>query len=400
MRIGIDASRANLEQRTGTEWYAFHFIQAVFPYLRDDEVHLYVREPLRSEWGTIPSNVRVHVLHWLPGMLWTQCRLSWELLIHRVDVLFVPAHTVPFLAPKRTLTTLHDIGFEHTRELYGSERLGSKNFIGRVIDFCVRLVTFGHYGANEYDYHRFSARLAVSSCEKILTVSQYSKDDICTMYSVDPDKVIVIPNAYDREQFHSRVRDNVKSLRKAQQDVKVSPPYLITIGRIERKKNSLALVQAFERVISNPRHATLKLLMVGKPGFGYDEVMRYISTHNLSDRVVQTGWAAAENIPLLMAGAEAFIFPSLFEGFGIPVIEAMAVGTPVLCSNVTALPEVVGDAAELFDPANLEAMSRAILRVLEDTSYQEKLRERGFHRSREFSWDISARQLAGLLHKK
>lgn len=400
MRIGIDASRANLEQRTGTEWYAFALTRALFAHLRPtDVVRLYVREPLRPEWGSLPSNVQVRVLRWPPGFLWTQLRLSWELLIHRVDILFVPAHTIPFLAPRRTLTTLHDIGFEHERSLYGASALGPTPVSRRVLNVVVRLCTLGRYGASELDYHKFSARLAIRHCQSILTVSEYSKQDICQTYGLEPARVHVIPNACNAQAFNERVRDDASGMRAALERVGVHSPYLMTIGRVERKKNTLGLVRAFALLRKQPKYRNLQLLLVGKPGYGATEVQSYIDANaDLRESVVRPGWVEERDIPFLMAGAVVFVLPSFFEGFGIPVLEAMAVGTPVVCSHVTALPEVVGDAGILTDPHNPDAIAHAVQSILDDPALQQQLRVRGLARARTFSWERSAERLAQLMY--
>lgn len=396
MRIGIDASRANLAQRTGTEWYAFHLTRAFFPYLRpSDEVFLYVKEPLRPEWGSLPANVHVRVLRWPPRLLWTQLRLSWEMLWHRVDVLFVPAHTVPFITPRRTVTTLHDIGFMHAEQLYGMTSItASRRWL---LNALVRMFTLGRYGATELDYHRFSAKAALRRCATILTVSEYSKQDICATFNVDPARVRVIPNAYDRSLFNQTVRRDLKRIAAALQQSGVRQPYLMTIGRIEKKKNTLGLVQAFARLKERQQFVKMQLLLVGASGFGADEVRSACEQFGIAADVVQPGWLPEALIPSLMAGADAFVLPSLFEGFGIPVLEAMAVGTPVVCSNVTALPEVAGGAAELIDPKSVESLVDGLVRVTTNPAYGEELRAKGYQRVSLFSWESSAKLLADVL---
>lgn len=395
MRIGIDASRANLEQRTGTEWYAFHLTRAFFGYVRPaDDVRLYVREPLRPEWGTLPPNVQVRVLRWPPQFLWTQLRLSWELLWHRVDVLFVPAHTVPFLSPRRTVTTLHDVGFMHHETLYGRTALTPKGSL--LLSLLVRVLTFGRYGATELDYHRFSATLALKRCQTILTVSEYSKRDICETFKVDPVRVHVIPNAYNAAAFNPAVAADRPRLAAAFRAAGIRPPYIMTIGRIERKKNTLELVRAFAQLLQRPSFASHQLLLVGSPGLGSAEVFAAAETFGIRAKVVHPGWLPEELIPSLMAGAEVFVLPSHFEGFGIPVLEAMAVGTPVVCSNVTALPEVAGGAAELV-ARDASAIATGIVNVCEHPARATQLRQRGLQRVQDFSWELSAKLLVDIL---
>lgn len=395
MRIGIDASRANLAQRTGTEWYAFHLTRAFFSFIRpSDQVRLYVREPLRPEWGRLPANVQVRVLRWPPQLLWTQLRLSWELLWHRVDVLFVPAHTIPFISPRRTVTTLHDIGFMHAEALYDRTTIARQ---GKwLLNLLVRVLTLGKYAATELDYHRFSARLAVRRCSTILTVSAYSKRDICTTFSIETARVQVVPNAYDREAFNQSAAGNPAILAEAQQHAGVRQPYLMTIGRIEEKKNTAELVRAFVRLKQRPSFAAHQLLLVGSLGLGAAEVFAVAEAAGVSADVVHPGWLPERFIASLMAGAEAFVLPSRFEGFGIPVLEAMAVGTPVVCSNVTALPEVAGGAAELVTP-NARAIAEGIANVCEHPPRAAELRQRGLQRVQDFSWASSAKRLAEIL---
>jgi len=398
MRIGIDASRANLAQRTGTEWYAFHLTRAFFNELRPtDEVFLYVKEALRPEWGSLPANAHVRILRWPPRLLWTQLRLSWEMLWHHVDVLFVPAHTVPFVTAKRTITTLHDIGFMHAESLYGTAALVPKR--KWLLNAAVQLFTLGKYHATELDYHRFSAKLALQRCETILTVSEYSKNDICETFKVDPVRVHVVPNAYDRVLFNASVRQHQPAIAKALQLAGVRQPYLMTIGRIEKKKNTLGLVQAFARLKESVAFKEYQLLLVGSPGLGADEVRTACATLGVNTDVIQPGWLPEEYIPALMAGAEAFILPSLFEGFGIPVLEAMAVGTPVVCSSTTSLPEVAGDAAVLVPPNDVQAIADAVERICANSTFAEELRQRGYRRAADFSWEASAKQLAKIILK-
>ena len=298
-----------------------------------------------------------------------QLRLSWEMVFHRVDVLFVPAHTIPFIAPKRTVTTLHDIGFMHAE---------------------------GLYGVSERAYHRFSAKLALKHCSTILTVSEFSKQDICKTFTIDPGRIQVVPNAYDKKAFNREVRDDQKCMTEAQNLAGVHQPYLMTIGRIEKKKNTLGLVKAFAILKQQEKYKDYQLLLVGSEGLGAEEVRTACATLGIRADVIQPGWLAADVVPALMAGARAFVLPSFFEGFGIPVLEAMAVGTPVVCSNVTSLPEVSGGAAELVT-TDAQAIADGISRVCTNASYAEDLRQKGYDRVKAFSWESSAKLLAGII---
>ena len=398
MRIGIDASRANLLKKTGTEWYAFHLIRALFTALKpEDEVILYLKEEPLSDWGALPENFKFKILKWPPRFLWTLIRLSLEMVINPVDLLFVPAHIVPFFCPQKTITTLHDIGFEHSKELYGQKSIGKSGLLKHLLNFLVRFFTLGKYGANEYDYHRFSARLALSKSQRILTVSEFSKQDIIQTYKIDPGRVSVVPNAVDFSRFNETIRENPNKIAEIQANLDLVRPYLMALGRIEKKKNSLGLVKAFKILRQDIQFKNYKLLLVGTFGLGSEEVFEKIKEYNLSDQVICPGWIKAEYLPYVLAGAEAFVMPSFFEGFGVPVLEAMAVGTPVVCSNTASLPEVVDDSGMLVEPSDPNSICQGIKTVLTDQGLKSRLVQSGYKRAKLFSWEKSGQKLAEII---
>lgn len=399
MLIGIDASRANRENRTGTEWYAFHLIRALWPQLHSsDRVRLYVKEPLQKDWGELPNQVTVKILSWPPKFLWTHIRLAWEIFLNRVDVLFIPAHTIPIFSSSPIITTLHDIGFEHSTSLYNNRKIGTQKLIFKILNLFVRLGTFGKYGASELDYHRFSARLALKHSAAITTVSEYSRKDIAKTYNYPIEKIYLIPNGVANNIYNSEIRHHQDKILLFGKRLGINGSYLVNLGRIEKKKNSLLLVQAFHKFISDPSKKNYILLMLGSFGYGSDEVLKYIQNNNLQKNIITPSWVKQEEIPYLIAGAQAFVFPSLFEGFGVPVLEAMAVGTPVICSNSTALPGVVGKAAILIDPSNLDSIVDGINTVVNDKEIQEELRTKGYKQIQQYNWPSSAAKLSSLLH--
>ncbi|MFA6587714.1 MAG: glycosyltransferase family 1 protein [Patescibacteria group bacterium] len=399
MRIGIDASRANCKEKTGTEWYAFYLIKALFKHIQpQDQVILYLKDQPIVDWGEMPVNFNFKILNWPPKFLWTQIRLSLEMLLKPVDILFVPAHTIPIICPKNTLTTIHDIGFEHNQSLYDQKDISRKGLGKNFLNFIVRLVTLGKYGANEYDYHRFSARLAFKKCKNILTVSEFSKKDIINTYKIEPERITVIYNGVNTDKFNISVKNDLTKIHEIQGRIGIKPPYLMTLGRIEKKKNSLGLVEAFCLLKKEKGFNDFKLLMVGKPGFGYSEILNKIKSYGLEKEIYLPGWVADQDIPYLLASAEVFLLPSFFEGFGVPVIEAMAVNTPVVCSNLTAFPEIIGSAGILIDPYNPGKIAQAIKKIFEDPELINRLTQEGQQRSKIFNWDKSAKLLSRIIY--
>ncbi len=367
MKIGLDASRANKPHKTGVEWYSYHLIEEFKKIDKENHYFLYTDKPLQGDLAKCPNNFEECMLAWPLSRFWTLGRLSWEMLAgkHQPDVLFVAAHTLPLIAPKRAVVTVHDIGFEHYPDLYP--------------------------WADKF-YHRFAIKIIKLLADKIITVSNYSKDDIVDFYKIEPQKIEVVHNGYDEIKYRV-LRADQNILKK----YNINSDFILFIGRLEEKKNTPRLIEAFgEFKKKNPvdKH---QLVLVGKPGFGFERVEQNIKKYGLEKDVVLTGWLGDDELPQLLNLAQAFIFPSLFEGFGIPVIEAMACGCPVLCSNSTSLPEAVGEAALMFDPFKVEEIASRLGQVLQNETVQESLREKGLKQAQGFSWNKCAQETLNIL---
>ncbi|PJA93039.1 MAG: hypothetical protein CO132_04765 [Candidatus Kerfeldbacteria bacterium CG_4_9_14_3_um_filter_45_8] len=383
MHIGIDASRANRQHRTGTEWYSFHVIQELKKIIPGDQrVVLYTKEELRDDLAELPSNWSSKVLRWSPGLLWTQLRLSWEMLWHAPDVLYIPAHTIPLVHPKKIVLVVHDVGFARTNDLYDPKQIGYGSSVSkRIIDFAVRLITLGRYGASEGDYHRFSMNMAKAHASVILTVSNFSRDEILEVYpDISAEKVLVAHNGFHEREESAQFSDEV--LRR----LMINRPFVFYMGRLEEKKNIPRLIRAWAKA----RPSGYQLVLGGTSGFGADRIEDEIVKAGLEDSVVRTGWLEDEDATVLLKEATLFVLPSLYEGFGIPVLEAMAAGTPVICSDIVPLHEVAGEAAAFFDPLDEGSMAEVIKRVLNSVEEKESLVKAGFERIPLFSWTKTA----------
>ncbi len=386
MTIGIDASRANVVERTGTEWYSVHIIDELIRQHPDAHFVLYTREPLRPPLTTwLGRNVENRVLAW-PWFMWSQLRLAWEMLRRPTDILFIPAHTMPVIHPKATVVTCHDVGFERFPELYGKRPIGPKNFWPRLlVSGLIRLLSLGRFGNSELDYHRWSLRFALRQAAHLITISAFSRHELTVLTDVDPNRVTAIPLGFAQGETNPLPEATIR------ERYQLRRPFVLSLGRLERKKNVAGLVRAYQALL---RHwpAAPDLVLVGPPGVGYDEIAAAIETVPLAGRVHQLPWLPAADVQALYRAAAAFAFPSHYEGFGLPLLEAFAAGVPVVASTAGALPEVAGEAALLVDPNNLAGWTAALQRVLTDTETRRRLIAAGHKRVAAFTWSEAARQ--------
>lgn len=391
MVIGIDASRANIRQRTGTENYSWYVIRHMVELDRSITFILYFDgEPLQ-ELRDLGPNVRYRVLHWRLGLLWSQLRLSWEMIWRRPDVLFVPAHTIPLVHP-RTVTTVHDLGFERFPELYADKPIGGSGSIGQILKLLVRLCSFGRYGTSELDYHRWSARFAVRHATRLITVSEFTKREMVDRYRLPPDSITVIHHGID-EKAYQRPSDEVIRARRAEYGIEKL--YFVYVGRLEKKKNTALLIDAFVRFRKS--RPDVQLVLIGKKGFGWERADKIIRDNGLTNEVRVLGWIPNEASTAIVAGASAFVFLSEYEGFGMPILESYCIGTPVIASTNASIPEVAGDAAILVSVDDREKICAAMTDILDRPSHATELVRRGKVRVREFTWTSCASQTLEVL---
>jgi glycosyltransferase involved in cell wall biosynthesis len=427
MIIGIDASRANLDHKSGTEWYSYYLIRWLSKLDDKNEYILYTDKLLKGglldltteqyfegegQFNEIKfdkngyqiikskfNNFKAKILKWPFDFFWTQGRLSLEMLLHRPDVLFVPAHTLPVIHPKKSIVTIHDIGYERQNCLYGGNEIGPDNKKAkRLLNFLVGLFTFGKYQANSVDYLKWSTEYALRKADRIITISSFSKEDLKNYYKFDYKKIRVVHNGYNKF-LYKHINDPEK-IKVIMEKYDIEGPYILYIGRIERKKNISALVEAFAILRENNKGLSHRLVLVGDASFGFDEIKYMIREFDLVNEIILPGWVDEVDVPYLFNGASAFVFPSNYEGFGIPLLQAMACGVPIAASNKTSIPEVVGDAALLFNPDYSLSIADALRDIIKDQKIREKLIANGFERIKQFSWEETAKKTLDIISYK
>ena len=358
MLIGIDASRSTVGQRTGTENYSLYLLRELLALNTGHRFRLYFNQAPPP--GLFPETVDHRVIPF--PRLWTHLRLSWEMLNHAPDLLFVPSHVLPLNRPRRSVVTVHDLGY-----LYYPE---------------------AHTLAQNV-YLRWSTGFNARAASHVLADSEATRRDLVNRHQIPGDKIrVVYPG---RDETLAPIGDPA-ILADVQARHGLTESYLLYVGTLHPRKNLVRLVQAFSLLVQTPAsdaHSpipNLQLVLAGQKGWLYDEILTQIHRLGLTKRVQLAGYVPEADLAALLSGARAFVYPSLYEGFGLPVLEAMACSTPVICSNVSSLPEVAGNAAVQVDPMDVEALAQALYDVLSDDGLRRQLIERGHQQVRRFSW--------------
>ncbi len=366
MLIGIDASRTTVARRTGTENYALRLTRELLALGQDRAEH---RFRLYFNQAPPPSLFDGHAEQRVIPFprLWTHLRLSWEMAARPPDLLFVPAHVLPLIHPHKSVVTVHDLGY-----LYHPEA----------------------HTRFQNAYLRWSTRYNARAAARVLADSQVTRDDLIRHYHIPSSKIVVVYPG--RDEGLAPVTDPT-ALSAVRARYGLTGRYFLHVGTLQPRKNLIRLLHAFASLLASdvePPTSDLQLVITGKKGWLYDNLLAEIQKLGLAaeGRVVLTGYVPDADLPALLSGALAFVFPSLYEGFGFPVIEAMSCGAPVVCSNVSSLPEVAGDAALLVDPVDVASLTAALARIAADEGLRRDLSERGLRQAGRFSWQQSARQ--------
>jgi len=357
--IGVDASRAISPQRTGTENYSFHLIRGLLAIDGRNSYRLYFNRP--PPLGLLEGCPGVEKKAIPFPRLWTHLRLSIEMAQYPPDVLFIPAHVLPLVHPPRSVVTIHDLGYLYYPQAHPLlERL--------YLDLSTR----------------FSSRLAAH----LIAASHATKADLVAKYGVADSKISVIHLGLG-EEF--RVTTEREPLERVREKYGLQGEYLLYVGRIHPRKNLSRLLEAFR--LFRERMPGYMLVIAGR---GSQQALGE-AAHMENMRLL--GYVEQGDLPALLSGARAFILPSLYEGFGLPMVEAMACGTPVAASDIPALREVGAEAVLFFDPHNVQDMAQAMERIASDETLRQELVARGLERARGFSWARCAQETLAVLER-
>jgi glycosyltransferase involved in cell wall biosynthesis len=355
VRIAIDARKLH-DFGIGT------YIRNLLKYLarldQDTEYVLLCRPQDREAVLRLGPNFRSVVERSKPYSIREQIMVPSRLLIEHPDLFHEPHYVLPPLVPCRSVVTIHD---------------------------CIHLM-FPQYLPNRlaYGYARASLWTAARRAARILTVSETSKADILRYCDVPADRIVVVHNAID-ERFNTP--PTAEAVQRVRERYQLDGPFALYVGNIKPHKNLERLIDAFH-LVRRSGYERLKLLIIGDQISRYPRLRRAVDRYKLHKHVRFLGFVQDDTL-----AAAVFVFPSIYEGFGLPPLEAMASGTPVVTSNTSSLPEVVGDAAVLVDPYSAESIADGMQQVLGSEALRQELSAKGLARAREFSWESSVRRI-------
>ena len=294
----------------------------------------------------------------VPRIVWEQVFLPGVCARERLDLLHGLAFVSPLLCPCPTVITVHDLSFALFPEFFR--------------------------GPNGM-YLRLFTRSACRRAAKIIAVSENTRADVMRLYGVSGERVVAIPHGVS-PAFHPRPAAQVAEFRRTRG---LPDHFILFVGTLEPRKNLVKLIEAFSNLTC--RIPNTQLVLIGGKGWYYDQIFATIERMNLKDRVFLAGYVPNEDLPLWYNAADVFAFPSRYEGFGLPVLEAMACGTPTVTSTASSLPKVAGDAALTVPPDDVDALSTALHRALTDGALRQELSSKGLARAATFTWEETAR---------
>lgn len=361
MKIGIDVHAAERDG-TGNCTYIRNLVKNLVRIDTQNNYVFYVTDIKHSFYQnfTEVDNLKIKQLPVKNPLVRIPFLLARQTYADALDILHVQYNAPPFHGGK-LVTTIHDIGF-----------LFHPKSFSKLQGLRLKVLT----------------RMTAGKSHKILTVSNYSKNDIVRTYNLDPEKVEVVPNG-----ISSLFKPNLSqvTIQTVLGKYNIRGNYILSVGRLNPRKNLNSLVQAYSD-LKRTKQIPHSLVIVGQDDYETRQIMKAVKENDCGQHIILTGFVPDEELPYLYGGADVFVYPSVFEGFGLPVLEAMKCGTPVVTSNTTSLKEVVGDAGRMVDPLDVKDITQAIFQVISNSALKTALIEKGLARAHLFSWEKTAQK--------
>jgi len=372
MTIGIDGNEANVENRVGIGEYAFELLRQFEQFkINNLQLIIYLKNKPRVDLPKERIGWKYKVFG--PRKLWTQFALPFSLYFSRSrpDVFFTPSHYAPRFSPCPTVISIMDLSYIHFPEMFKKSDL--------------------------YQLRNWTA-YSIRNAKKVLTISQASKNDIIKEYGIPEGRVAVIYPGIKFEIRNSKSETNtefkMQNLKLLKEKYNIDGEYILYVGTIQPRKNIARLIEAFPKIKNK-----LQLVIVGKKGWLYEEILEAPNKFNIQDRVRFLDFVPDKDLPVFYKNAICFVLPSLYEGFGLPVLEAMRYGCPVITSNVSSLPEAGGDAALYVDPLSVIDIKKNLELIIDNSELRKELIKKGYEQAARFSWEKTARETLKVLEE-
>lgn len=361
MIVGIDGNEANIENKVGIGEYAYELLcqfSKIASTRKELKFKIYLKSNPRVEMPVPTENWQYQIVH--PKKFWTQIGLPLKLFMEtkKPDVFFSPSHYAPRFSPVPTAISIMDLSYIHFPELFTKHDL-------------YQLVNWTKYSAK--------------NAKKIFTISNFSRDDIIKTYKKLPADVITT---------YLGVKE-VLSMEDLKKKFGISKPYLLFVGTIQPRKNIAKLVEAFSQL----KNKEVQLVIVGKKGWLWEDIFAAPEKFKVADKVKFLDFVGDKDLPSLYKNALCFVLPSLYEGFGLPVLEAMKFGCPTVVSDVSSLPEVGGDASLYFDPRSVDDIAQKLNTVISDEKLRAEMVKKGYNQIKKFSWEKTAKETLKVLEE-
>jgi glycosyltransferase involved in cell wall biosynthesis len=362
MIIGIDGNEANIHNRVGVGQFAFHIIQALNHLDPQNQYIVYLKNPPLPDLP--PESPRWHYRVFGPKKLWTKVALPINLYLHTLkpDLFFSPSHYSPHFSPIPTIPTIHDLGYLNYPQQFTRKDLA-------------QLTNW--------------TKDSIFKASRLVCVSEFTKSEIQKIYHVDPSRISVVPNGVDQNLALPPLKSDQKTLQKFH----IQKPYFLYLGTLKPSKNIPFLIKSYAIFTkTNPSH---KLVIAGKKGWLFEDIFQVVKDHHLNDSIIFTDYLTEPEKWSLYRQATCTIIPSLYEGFGIPALESMKVGTPVISSSIPALKEVIGPSGLYIDPFQPQTLANALHQIIKPEVRNQQSKS-GLSRVRLFTWQKSASILLGV----
>lgn len=370
MKIWIDGYEANVQQRLGSSKVAFELINHLEKIDTKNEYTIFLPDFPLNDLPKERIGFKYKILK--PKKFWTSITLPLALYTskQRPNLFFSPTHYIPRFSPIKRIVTIFDLSFLYFPQMFNKKDLWQ--------------LTNGT---------KFSA----TNADQIITISKFSKKDIINQYKVDKHKITVAYPGYDSENFKSQI--SKLKIEEVIRKYKIGDNFIIYVGTVQPRKNLIRLIEAVSRIDNLTLVVVGKTEGEGRKGWMYQQTLDTPKRLGIENRVKFLGYVPTEDLPYLISGAKALIQPSLYEGFGISVLEAMACGVPVVASKVSSLPEVVGKAALLVDPYSIDQIEQAIRTITTDKKLHQRYSKDGLSQVKKFSWEKMAKEVLRVFEK-